>query len=111
MQVTLAQFVVISIIKIVVALGALLTLDAYTVLAERKVVGRIQNRWGPSRVGPFGLLQPLADGLKFFFKEDITPPYVNKTLYLLAPMLSLSLALTSVAVIPFGGIVTVNGLS
>src|SRR5512133_2941843 len=111
MQVTLAQFVVISIIKIVVALGALLTLDAYTVLAERKVVGRIQNRWGPSRVGPFGLLQPLADGAKFFFKEDITPPYVNKPLYLMAPLLSLTLALTSIAVIPIGGWVKIGKLN
>jgi NADH-quinone oxidoreductase subunit H len=109
MQVTLAQFVVISIIKIVVALGALLTLDAYTVLAERKVVGRIQNRWGPSRVGPFGLLQPLADGLKFFFKEDITPPYVYKPLYLAAPVLALSLSLCSIAVIPIGGNITIQG--
>ena len=52
-------------------------------------------------MGPFGLLQPLADGLKFIFKEDITPPYVNKPLYLLAPLLALTLALTSIAVIPF----------
>ena len=111
MQVTvsLTQFVVISILKIAVALGALLTLDAYTVLAERKIVGRIQNRWGPSRVGPFGLLQPLADGLKFFFKEDITPPYVYKPLYLAAPMLALSLSLCSIAVIPIGNNITIKG--
>ena len=60
----------------------LLTVVAYTVWLERKVVGHIQNRWGPTRVGPFGLLQPLADGLKFIFKEDLTPPYVYKTLYI-----------------------------
>ena len=64
----------------------LLTAVAYTVWLERKVVGHIQNRWGPTRVGPFGLLQPLADGLKFIFKEDLTPPYVHKLLYMLAPM-------------------------
>ena len=58
---------------------------AYTVWLERKVVGHIQNRWGPSRVGPFGLLQPLADGIKFLLKEDLTPPYVDKTSILLAP--------------------------
>ncbi len=108
---SVTTFVLLSLAKIAIATVVLLTVVAYTVWLERKLVGRIQNRWGPSRVGPFGLLQPLADGLKFFFKEDITPPYVNKTLYLLAPMLSLSLALTSIAVIPIGGVITVNGIS
>lgn len=108
---SLNTFIVLSIVKIVIALGVLLTVVAYTVWFERKLVGRIQNRWGPSRVGPFGLLQPLADGLKFIFKEDITPPYVNKPLYLLAPLLSLSLALTSIAVIPIGNWVNVAGTS
>ncbi|MGZ4819293.1 MAG: NADH-quinone oxidoreductase subunit NuoH [Terriglobales bacterium] len=102
-------FVVISVIKILIGMVMLLTIVAYTVWLERKLVGRIQNRWGPSRVGPFGLLQPLADGLKFIFKEDLTPPYVNKGLYLLAPVLSLTLALTSIAVIPVGGWVTIHG--
>jgi NADH-quinone oxidoreductase subunit H len=108
---SVTTFVLLSLAKIAIATVVLLTVVAYTVWLERKLVGRIQNRWGPSRVGPFGLLQPLADGLKFFFKEDITPPYVYKPLYLLAPMLSLSLALTSIAVIPIGGIVTVGGLT
>jgi NADH-quinone oxidoreductase subunit H len=75
---------------------------AYTVLLERKLVGRIQNRWGPSRVGPFGMLQPLADGLKSFLKEDMIPSGVYKPLYILAPILSLGCALMSIAVIPFG---------
>lgn len=104
-------FVIASVIKIIVFLLVLLTLVAYTVWAERKVVGHIQNRWGPSRVGPFGLLQPLADGLKFIFKEDLTPPYVHKFLYLLAPMLSMTLAFTTIALIPVGGWVTVGGVS
>jgi NADH-quinone oxidoreductase subunit H len=108
---SVTTFVLLSVVKIVIAVAVLLTMVAYTVLLERKLMGHIQNRWGPSRVGPFGLLQPLADGLKSIFKEDITPPYVHKSLYLLAPMLSLSLALTSIAVIPVGGIVTVRGLS
>src|SRR5512144_2032787 len=111
MQGTLSvgTFLLISMVKIVIALAILLFIVAYTVWLERKLVGRIQNRWGPSRVGPFGLLQPVADGLKFIFKEDLTPPYVNRPLYLLAPVLSLTLALTSIAVIPFGGWITING--
>jgi NADH-quinone oxidoreductase subunit H len=107
---SVSTFVIVSIIKIAIAVVVLLTVVAYTVWLERKVVGHIQNRWGPSRVGPFGLLQPLADGLKFILKEDLTPPYVYKPLYLLAPILSLTLALTSIAVIPIGGWVTVNGV-
>ena len=107
---TITTYVVVSIVKIVIALFVLLTTVAYLTWLERKLVGRIQNRWGPSRVGPFGLLQPLADGLKFIFKEDITPPHVYKPLYLLAPMLSLTLALTSIAVIPIGNWVTVGSI-
>ena len=102
-------FIVVSVIKIVIALAVLLTAVAYTVWLERKVVGHIQNRWGPSRVGPFGLLQPMADGLKFIFKEDLTPPHVYKPLYIAAPMLALIFALTSIAVIPVGNWVTVAG--
>jgi NADH-quinone oxidoreductase subunit H len=66
------------------------------------VVAHIQSRWGPHRVGPHGLLQPLADGLKFFFKEDPTPAGVDRFVYFLAPLLALALALTSIAIIPFG---------
>jgi NADH-quinone oxidoreductase subunit H len=98
------------VIKIVIAMFVLLTGVAYTTLAERKVVAHIQNRWGPSRVGPFGIWQPLADGLKFIFKEDITPPFVNKPLYLLAPILSLTMALTAIAVVPIGPWVTIGGI-
>jgi len=107
---SVTTFLLVSIVKIAIAVAVLLTVVAYTVWLERKVVGHIQNRWGPSRVGPFGLLQPLADGLKFIFKEDLTPPYVYKPLYLLAPILSLTLALTSIAVIPIGGWVEINGV-
>jgi len=107
----IGTFIIVSIVKIVIALVFLLTGVAYTTLAERKVVARIQNRWGPSRVGPFGIWQPLADGLKFIFKEDLTPPYVNKPLYLLAPIISLVTALTSIAVIPIGPSVSVGGIT
>src|SRR5271166_3081529 len=75
---------------------------AYTVLLERKLVGRIQNRWGPNRVGPFGLLQPLVDGAKSFLKEDIIPTGVYRPLYLLAPILALGCTLISIGVVPFG---------
>jgi len=97
-----AQFVLISLIKSVVVIAILLTGVAYAVWLERKVVGRMQNRWGPSRVGPFGLLQPLADGAKFIFKEDLIPDNVYKPLYIAAPMISVALALMSIAVVPFG---------
>jgi NADH-quinone oxidoreductase subunit H len=98
-----AQFVLVSVIKSIVVIGILLTGVAYAVLLERKVVARMQNRWGPSRVGPFGLLQPLVDGLKFILKEDLIPDNVYKPLYIAAPMISVALALMSIAVVPFGG--------
>jgi len=108
---SLTAFIVVSLIKIVIALVVLLTAVAYTVWLERKVVGHMQNRWGPSRVGPFGLLQPLADGLKFIFKEDLTPPHVYKRLYIAAPMIAMTFALTSIAIIPIGNWVNVAGIS
>jgi NADH-quinone oxidoreductase subunit H len=104
-------YILVSIVKILIAVFILLTAVAYTVWLERKVVGHMQNRWGPTRVGPFGLLQPLADGLKFIFKEDLTPPYVNKPLYLLAPIIAVTTALTSIAVIPVGPWITLGSIS
>lgn len=103
-------YVLLSIVKIIVVLVILLTCVAYTVLLERKVVGRIQNRFGPSRVGPFGLLQPLADGLKLFLKEDIMPATVYRPLYILAPVIALACALLSIAVIPFGANIQFHGV-
>jgi len=91
-----------SLLKVAVITVVMLMGVAYTVLLERKLVGRIQNRWGPSRVGPFGLLQPLVDGAKSFLKEDLIPTAVYRPLYLLAPILALGCALISIAVIPFG---------
>jgi NADH-quinone oxidoreductase subunit H len=100
--VTILQFFLWSLLKVAVVTVVMLLGVAYTVLLERKLVGRIQNRWGPSRVGPFGLLQPLVDGAKSFLKEDLIPDGVYKPLYLLAPILALGCALISIAVIPFG---------
>jgi len=94
--------ILITIVKIALLLFIVLTVNAYLTWFERKVVAHIQSRWGPHRVGPHGLLQPLADGLKFLFKEDPTPAGVDKFAYFLAPLMSLALALTAIAVIPFG---------
>ncbi|HUK25510.1 MAG TPA: NADH-quinone oxidoreductase subunit NuoH [Terriglobales bacterium] len=107
---SIGTYILVSVIKIVIALFVLLTAVAYSVWLERKVVGHIQNRWGPTRVGPFGLLQPMADGVKFLFKEDLTPPHVYKPLYIAAPMIAVIFALTSIAVIPIGNVVTIAGL-
>ena len=104
-------YILASVIKSALVLFVLLTAVAYTVWLERKVVGHMQNRWGPTRVGPFGLLQPAADGIKFLFKEDLTPPHVNKPLFLAAPLIAVIFALTSIAVIPFGNTITLFGYS
>jgi len=98
----LLVFFLLSLLKVAVLTVVMLTGVAYTVLLERKLVGRIQNRWGPSRVGPFGLLQPLVDGAKLFLKEDLIPTSVYKPLYIVAPMIALGCSLLSIAVVPFG---------
>lgn len=103
-------FFLLSVLKIVVVLVITLTAVAYTVLLERKVLGRMQNRWGPSRTGPFGLLQPLADGIKLFLKEDLTPLLVQKPLFLMAPVIALACALISISVVPFGAFTTYRGV-
>ncbi|GAC1437699.1 MAG: NADH-quinone oxidoreductase subunit NuoH [Terriglobales bacterium] len=107
---SLGVFILVSVIKIAITFFVLLTAVAYTVWLERKVVGHIQNRWGPTRVGPFGLLQPMADGVKFLFKEDLTPPHVYKPLYIAAPMIAVVFALTSIAVIPIGNWITIGSI-
>ena len=93
---------IITLVKIVLLLFIVLTVNAYLTWFERKVVAHMQSRWGPHRVGPHGLLQPLADGVKFLFKEDPTPAGVDKVVYYLAPQLALALALTGIALLPFG---------
>jgi len=103
-------FLLLSILKIAIVLVITLTAVAYTVLLERKVLGRMQNRWGPSRTGPFGLLQPLADGIKLFLKEDLNPIAAERPLFILSPIIALSCALISIAVVPFGPLFTVKGV-
>lgn len=102
-------FLIVPIIKVAILVFVVLTLDAYLTWLERKVIAHIQARWGPHRVGPHGLLQPLADGIKFILKEDPMPVGVDKKAYFFAPFLTLMLALTSLAVIPFGPDITIFG--
>lgn len=93
---------VVSLVKIAVLLFVVMTALAYLTWFERKVVAHIQSRWGPYYVGAHGLLQPLADGVKFLFKEDLTPPASDRLIFTLAPILAFALALTAIALIPFG---------
>jgi len=93
---------VVSLAKIIALMFLLMTTLAYLSWFERKVIAHIQSRWGPYYVGAHGLLQPLADGVKFLFKEDVTPPESDRFVYILAPVLALSLAMTTLALIPFG---------
>src|SRR6516165_12453346 len=87
---------------IAIVFGAIVATCAYLIYVERKIAAWMQDRIGPNRVGPYGLLQPLADGLKFLFKEDIIPDHVDKLLYLLAPAVAVTTALLAFAVVPFG---------
>jgi NADH-quinone oxidoreductase subunit H len=105
------EFLIISVLKAAVLAGILLTTLAYLQWVERKVIAHVQVRMGPSRVGPHGLLQPMADVIKLMTKEDLLPPYVHLGFYLLAPFLAVSMALISVAVIPFGPEVQAFGYS
>jgi NADH-quinone oxidoreductase subunit H len=104
------NYFLLSLLKAAVVAGALLATLAYLQWVERKVIAHIQLRLGPSRVGPHGLLQPVADIVKLLTKEDLVPPYVNKFFYLLAPFLAVSLALVSIAVIPFGPEIEIFGI-
>jgi len=89
-------------VGVLIAFQMVLMIVAYTVLAERKVLGWIQGRIGPNRVGPWGLLQPFADLFKFIFKEDLTPDKSTKFIYFLAPLVALTCALLPMVVYPFG---------
>lgn len=105
------NFYIVSLIKSAIVAFALLTALAYIQWVERKVLAHIQLRIGPRRVGPHGLLQPLADVIKLLTKEDMIPSHVNKFFYLLAPFLAVMFALISIAVIPFGTEVKIGNFS
>jgi NADH-quinone oxidoreductase subunit H len=95
-------FVIVTVVKIAVLMFLLLTALAYLVWFERKIAAHIQRRMGPYRVGPHGLLQPLADALKFLTKEDTTPAGADIFVYFLAPFITMTLAISSIALVPFG---------
>lgn len=96
------NYFVLSLLKSAIVAAALLGILAYLQWVERKVIAHVQLRLGPSRVGPHGLLQPLADVVKLLTKEDLVPPHVNKPLYVAAPFLAITMSLLSIAVVPFG---------
>src|SRR5215213_2653669 len=102
---TAFPFIVLS-VAVLIAFQGVLMIVAYTVLAERKVLGWIQGRIGPNRVGPWGVLQPFADLLKFIFKEDLAPDKSTKFVYYLAPMVALTCAILPIVVYPFGPPIT-----
>jgi NADH-quinone oxidoreductase subunit H len=101
--------ILIHLIKIACVLGVMLTIVAYTVLLERRVCAWMQDRIGPNRVGPLGLLQPLADFVKLVLKEDVLPWHVHKIYYTLAPAITMMPALIAIAVIPWGSQLPIAG--
>jgi NADH-quinone oxidoreductase subunit H len=94
--------IVASVIKCIILIIVLLTVFAYLTLIERRVLAKIQGRLGPNRTGPFGFLQPLADGMKMAFKEQIIPSQAKKFVYLIAPIISVIVAISAFAVVPIG---------
>ena len=95
------EFVIVM-VKILAVVGISQGTVAYLILVERKIAAWAQDRLGPNRVGPFGLIQPLVDGAKMLLKEDVTPGYVSKPVYILAPAIAIIAATIGFAVVPFG---------
>src|SRR5512147_1116823 len=104
------NFYVITLIKLGLVMAVFMTTLAYLQWIERKVLAHIQLRLGPYRVGPHGLLQPLADVIKLVTKEGFIPKNVNKFFYLLAPVLAVTIALIAISIIPFGPRIEVGGV-
>jgi NADH-quinone oxidoreductase subunit H len=105
----MTEHLVTSYIFAIIVLNVLLGAMAYMTWFERKVLARLQDRLGPTRTGPFGLLQPIADGIKLLSKEDLVPSAADRWLFLIAPLMSFILAPLSAAVIPFGNSITLFG--
>ena len=99
--------VIIAAVKVLVAFGALLVAVMLAIWFERKVISDMQNRVGPNRAGPYGILQTLADGIKLFFKEDLLPDQADRFVFRLAPYLALLPALLIFTIVPVGGVVTI----
>jgi NADH-quinone oxidoreductase subunit H len=99
----------VSLIVMQVVMGVMMAAVAYCILLERKISAWVQDRIGPNRVGPKGLLQPIADGVKFLLKEDITSAKVDRPIFILAPAIAFTVALIAYAVIPWGGTIRLNG--
>src|SRR5437588_4036746 len=99
--------IVSALINIAGLLAVFLTLFALISVLERKILGRIQNRYGPNRVGPFGLFQPVADGIKMLIKEDIVPARADKVVHFLASVVLAAVAILTLGVIPYGQNMTV----
>src|SRR6266568_4427301 len=104
------EFLVITAVKLALVAFVFMTTLAYLQWVERKVIAHVQVRMGPSRVGPHGLLQPLADVIKLITKEGVLPPHVNKGYYLAAPFLAVFMALISISIIPFGTEINIPAL-
>src|SRR5437762_6881196 len=94
--------IVADVVKSAAVIFALLTAFAYMTLIERRVVAKMQGRLGPNRAGPFGLFQPVADAIKMAFKEQLVPAQAKKSIYLIAPIISVVVALCAFAVVPIG---------
>jgi len=105
----MTEYLTFKFILVLVIFGVTLLVAMYSTYIERKVAAFIQDRVGPDRAGPFGILQPLADGIKFFMKEEIIPNVANKTLFVLGPCVAMMTALMAGVVIPWGGPLEING--
>ncbi len=106
----MSDFLTYKLILVAAIFGVTLLIAMYSTYFERKVAAFMQDRIGPDRAGPFGILQPLADGIKFFMKEEIIPHVSNKTLFILGPCIAMMTALMAGVVIPWGGSLEINGV-
>jgi NADH-quinone oxidoreductase subunit H len=106
----MTDYLIYKLILVSAIFGVTLLIAMYSTYFERKVAAFIQDRVGPDRAGPFGILQPLADGVKFFMKEEIIPNVSNKTLFILGPCIAMITALMAGVVIPWGGNLEINGV-